>query len=222
MLTKQQIPPSIHRVLGTGREKPAELRAILADTTTYTPTLPHTVTPAPDSLLPLIAACRREDRAAQRRLYDTYSSLVWGIVRRYTEAADKAEDIHSEAFCRIFSRLSQYRFEGAFEGWIRRITVHAVADYFRKHRPAVALSEHVEDRMVCHSASALSGLSYKELLDLIQSLPATQRAVFNLAVFEQYSHREIGAMLGITENNSRWHLNDARRRLKEKLIAPNR
>jgi RNA polymerase sigma-70 factor (ECF subfamily) len=62
-------------------------------------------------------------------------------------------------------------------------------------------------------------LGYKELLQLIYQLPDTQRTVFNLFVFEQLSHKEIAENLGINENNSRWHLNDARKRLKEKISS---
>lgn len=171
----------------------------------------------------LIASCLRNDRIAQRRLYDGYAPMIFGTIRRYTEDEAVAQDIHSEAFCRIFARLGQYRFEGAFEGWMRRIAVHAVADYFRRHRPANAsLDETTHDITQSHDASALSGLSYKELLVMIHTLPTTQRMVFNLAVFDDCPHKEIAALLGITENNSRWHLNDARRRLKEKIAATNR
>jgi DNA-directed RNA polymerase specialized sigma24 family protein len=44
-----------------------------------------------------------------------------------------------------------------------------------------------------------------------------QRAVFNMYVFENFMHKEISAALNINENNCRWYLNDARRRLKEKI-----
>jgi RNA polymerase sigma-70 factor (ECF subfamily) len=67
------------------------------------------------------------------------------------------------------------------------------------------------------STDGMEQLSYKELLSLIQTLPETQRTVFNLFVFENYSHKEISEMLKLKENNCRWHLNDARSRLKEKL-----
>lgn len=195
----------------------------LADSSSHNRTRPGVQASSADGLQLLIAACLRQERSAQQRLYDQYASLIYGIVRRYTEDDGIAQDIQSEAFCRIFSRLAQYRFEGAFEGWMRRIAVHAVADYFRRHRPADApLNEATQDQPQHYAANGLSNLSYKELLAMIQQLPAMQRAVFNLAVFEQYPHRNISEMLGITENNSRWHLNDARRRLKEKIAAINR
>lgn len=168
-------------------------------------------------------ACRANDRSAQRKLYEAYASFIFGIIRRFTEDDAVAQDIQSEAFYRIFKRLEQYRFEGAFEGWMRRIAVHAVADYFRKNRPDnLQLNEAAEDIAVYHDTNGPAQLAYKELLSIIHSLPAMHRAVFNLFVFEQYPHKDIAALMGISEANSRWHLNDARRRLKEKINATNR
>jgi RNA polymerase sigma-70 factor (ECF subfamily) len=98
-----------------------------------------------------------------------------------------------------------------------------VADYFRKHRPDnVSISEATEDIAVYHDTNGPAQLVYKELLKIIHKLPQTHRAVFNLFVFEQYAHKEIAALMGISESNSRWHLNDARRRLKEQITASNR
>ena len=179
--------------------------------------------PDADALRQLIDACRRNDRTAQRNLYDAYAPFIYGVIRRFSNDDSVAQDIQSEAFYRIFKRLEQYRFEGAFEGWIRRIAVHAVADHFRKQRPdAAAISEDAEDIAVYHDPGGPGQLAYKELLNIIHQLPQTQRAVFNLFVFEQYGHKEIASLLDISENNSRWHLNDARRRLKEKITATNR
>jgi RNA polymerase sigma-70 factor (ECF subfamily) len=65
----------------------------------------------------------------------------------------------------------------------------------------------------------VENLSHKELLAIIETLPEAQRNVFNLFVFENYSHKEISKILNMQQNNCRWHLNDARRRLKEKINA---
>ncbi|MBS1628856.1 MAG: sigma-70 family RNA polymerase sigma factor [Bacteroidetes bacterium] len=194
----------------------------MAERNAYNPA--HTGVQAPfgEGLQLLIAACLRQERSAQRKLYDQYADLVYGIIRRYEWDEVIAQDIHIEAFCRVFDRLAQYRFEGAFEGWLRRIAIHSIADYFRKHGPQnEPLHEAAQDLPQHYDLNGIHNLSYKELLKMIQELPDRQRTVFNLAVFDQYPHKEIGAMLGIPENNSRWYLNDARKRLKEKLAAIN-
>lgn len=171
----------------------------------------------------LIAECKRNERVAQRKLYDTYAAFIFGIIRRYTSDSHIAQEIQSDTFYRIFTKLEQYRFEGAFEGWIRRIAVNTIADYFRRQPPQTAsLAEDTNDTAAYAEVDGLSKLAYQELLAMIHDLPFVQRTVFNLFIFEQYSHKEIAALLEITENNSRWHINDARRRLKDKINSLNR
>jgi len=144
--------------------------------------------------------------------------MIYGVIRRYVRDEHLAQDMLSEAFIRIFSRLQQYAFEGAFEGWMRRIAVHTITDHFRKHQKHIDAGRNdPEDVHTAVDSSAISQLAYKQLLQFVQELPDTQRAVFNLFVFEDYAHKDIASLIGITENNSRWHLNDARRRLKEKI-----
>lgn len=131
---------------------------------------------------------------------------------------EPAEEILNDAFYSIFTRLSQFTGTGAFEGWIYRITVNAVAYYFKrntKHKDVVYGDVAEESSGV--PGNAIQNLSYKELLYLVYSIPETQRVVFNLFVFEDFSHKEIAETLRISEGGSRWYLNDARKRLKEKI-----
>jgi RNA polymerase sigma-70 factor (ECF subfamily) len=91
-----------------------------------------------------------------------------------------------------------------------------VTDYLRKTLDKEVPREvQPDDARV--GADGVARIAHKELLAMVHELPNGQRTVFNMFVIENYSHREIGELLGITENNSRWYLNDARRRLKEKI-----
>ena len=60
-------------------------------------------------------------------------------------------------------------------------------------------------------------LGYKELMELIMTLPPGFRTVFNLYAIEGYSHKEIGDMLGISETTSRTQLSRARIWLQNKI-----
>lgn len=171
-----------------------------------------------EELRALIQDCIAQDVRAQKRLYEHYSPMLYGIIRRYSYDSSKADEILNEAFFKIFTSLEKFSFKGAFEGWMRRIVIHAVTDHFRKY--VKKDQEHlvdVEEPIVQVNSDAVGQLSYKELLKMVHELPDTQRAVFNLYVFESLSHKEIADHLDLTEGNSRWHLNDARRRLKEKI-----
>ncbi|RYZ54516.1 MAG: sigma-70 family RNA polymerase sigma factor [Sphingobacteriales bacterium] len=168
----------------------------------------------------LIRDCIAQNRSAQKNLYDQFAPFIYGIIRRYLYNQEGADEVLNDAFYKIFTNLHAYSFSGSFEGWMRRIVINTITDHYRKYvknEPAHKIDiEHTEVEI---NGDIVGKLGYKELLKLIHELPETQRAVFNLFVFEQYSHKEIAEQLGINENNSRWQLNDARRRLKEKIIS---
>lgn len=67
--------------------------------------------------------------------------------------------------------------------------------------------------------NALDKIAMKDLLGLIQLLPPMSRTVFNLFVFDGYSHKEIGKMLDMSEGTSQWHVNNARKNLQQKIVA---
>lgn len=181
-------------------------------------TTPDAAITGQDDLRSLVAECLSQNRAAQKRLYDRYAPGLFAVIRRYVDKQELAEEILNDAFYKIFTKLSLYSFEGAFEGWMRRIAVNLIADHFRKKIPDDAVYKvDVQDYHAFIGSDTIGKMAFKELLVVVHSLPDTQRTVFNLFVFENLSHKEIGGMLGITENNSRWYLNDARRRLKDKL-----
>jgi RNA polymerase sigma-70 factor (ECF subfamily) len=161
-----------------------------------------------------------ESRSAQKKLYDLYAPAAYGIIKRYLYNNDNlAQEILNDSFYKILTKLDQYNFQGAFEGWIRRIVVNTLTDHLRKHIKPDQMHKEVQPEDAYINSDSVEKLSHKELLQLVHTLPDTQRTVFNLFVFENYSHREIGSILNINETNSRWHLNDARRRLKEKLTS---
>ena len=168
----------------------------------------------------LVKDCIAQSRAAQKKLYDLYSPFAYGIIRRYMYGNDTAaQEILNDSFYKVFTKLDQYSFQGAFEGWIRRIVINTVTDHLRKNIKDDQYHREVEPEDGFVDSGSVGNLSYKELIVVVHTLPEAQLAVFNLFVFENYAHKEIANLLNITENNSRWYLNDARRRLKEKLSS---
>ena len=166
----------------------------------------------------LISDCIAQVPAAQKKLYDKYAPTAYGIIKRYLHHDDStAQEILNDSFYKILTRLNQYTFQGAFEGWIRRIVVNTVTDHLRKNIKGGFQHKEVEDHDARVNSESVEMIAHKELLDIIQSIPDAQRTVFNLYVFEDYSHKEIAQILNLTESNSRWYLNDARKRLKDKI-----
>jgi RNA polymerase sigma-70 factor (ECF subfamily) len=136
---------------------------------------------------------------------------------RYAKDKDEAEDILQEGFIKMFNNVTKYRGDGNLEGWIRRIMVHTAISRYRKLKPFVLTEDFSESNIPFNSTDNDNGLEAKDLMKMVQQLPATYRSVFSLYAIEGYSHQEIGTKLGMTELLSRTTLHRARMALKEKI-----
>jgi RNA polymerase sigma factor (sigma-70 family) len=166
----------------------------------------------------LIKGCVSRDRSAQKRLYDTYSSKMYGICYRYVRDPAEAEDILIVAFTRIFEKISQFKSEGSFEGWIRRIIVNEALTHIRRNRSMYLETDLDQVDREPDYDKLQDHLEEEDLLKMIQELPTGYRIVFNLYAIEGYSHKEIANQLGISENTSKSQLSRARTYLQKMLL----
>jgi len=174
----------------------------------------------------IIEGCASGKRSAQNALYRKYAAVMMAVCLRYAQNHDEAEDILQEAFLKIFQNIGSYRKEGSFEGWMKRIMINHALNYYRKSRKLPYLEDigsineteimEKEDQPAMHAP-----VSAEKLTALIQMLPPGYRMVFNMYVFEEYSHKEISAELNISENTSKTQLLKARRMLRKKLTELN-
>lgn len=165
----------------------------------------------------LIAACINEERWAQKELYEKHFGKMMGICLRYSNNGEDAKDILNEGFIKVFRYLNRYQVGTSLSGWIRRIMINTSIDFYRK-----AIRHRTEDLDYAVNTKStnedpVSNCSAKEILSLIQKLPPSYRAVFNLYAIEGYSHREVAEQLGISESTSRSNLVKARIKLKQML-----
>ncbi|MBT1702372.1 RNA polymerase sigma factor [Chryseosolibacter indicus] len=166
----------------------------------------------------LIKGCIKRNRNAQQQLFDLYSGKMYAVCYRYVREAMEAEDILVTAFTKIFERIDQFKGEGSFEGWIRRIIVNESLTYIRRNRAMYVETELDQaDRQVNYEQLD-DHLAEEDLLNMIQQLPSGYRVVFNMYAIDGYSHKEIAEHLGISENTSKSQLSRARTYL-QKLLA---
>jgi len=173
----------------------------------------------------LLAACRRGESAAQYQLYRKLSYNLMGVCLRYCPSRTEAEDALQNTFVKIFTRLDQYRGQGPFEAWARRIAVttslHAVEQHRLRHPAPGADLDDLADDLPAAEPSALEQLAAADVLALLETLPPGYRTVLNLYAVEGYSHQEIAELLGIAEGTSKSQLARARRLLESRLVAQN-
>lgn len=166
----------------------------------------------------LIDACKKGDRASQKILFDRLAPRMFPLCIRYVKDRSLAEDILQDGFITLFTRIDTYKADGSFEGWARRIFVTTALMYLRK-KDALKMSDELDIArgMKAETVSQMQNIGYKELMELVMTLPAGFRAVFNMYAIEGYSHKEIAQMLGITETTSRTQFSRARAWLQNKI-----
>lgn len=167
----------------------------------------------------LIRACIRQERWAQQLLYEEYYSRMMGLCLRYANDQEDALDILHEGFIKVFKHIGKYQPGTSLTSWIRRIMVNTAIDYYR--RSIRRRTEDIEQAydLSTQDADAISQCTEKEILGAIQMLSPAYRTVFNMYVIEGYSHKEISALLGISESTSRSNLVKARLKLKAILTS---
>ncbi len=168
----------------------------------------------------LIKACIREDAASQKEIYARFSGRMLGVCHRYARNGADAEDILQDAFIKVFDKIHQFKFEGSFEGWIRKIVINtALKKYSVRRYEKEVVGYEIKDRDESGmEPSAYSHLTQKEIMDLINNLPDGYRVIFNLYVIEGYQHDEIAEMLGIQPGTSRSQLVKARNMLQKQIL----
>ncbi|HTL83473.1 MAG TPA: RNA polymerase sigma factor [Bacteroidia bacterium] len=169
----------------------------------------------------ILTACARGDRRAQSRLYQQCYSFMMSICIRYTHSRDDAEDLLNRSFLKVLNNLGSKKDNVPFALWVRRITINTVIDEFRKNKKKVQFTEINDHDGETEEPDAnvvneyLEQVKVEHLQSLINKLPEASRKVFNLYAVDGFGHKEIAAMLNISEGTSKWHLNAARTRLKE-------
>lgn len=165
----------------------------------------------------LIQECLKGNRRAQEELYRHFAAKMMGICMRYSRNRDTAHDLLQEGFIKVFANLDEYTGSGSFEGWMRKIFINCALEKIRRSKifPLTYPSEEPEQE--ASFPDALEEMSAQEMLELIRRLPPGYQTIFNLFAIEGFSHKEIGAMLRITESTSRSQYARARYTLQQMI-----
>ncbi len=166
----------------------------------------------------IIDGCIRQNMNCQRMLFEQYAGKFMTVCRRYANDEMEAEDMLQEGFVRIFNNIHQFKFEGSFEGWMRRIVVNVALKSLQKKKLKFGEIKDNSADSPSIQAYAYNNLGEEEILKLINRLPDGYRIVFNLAVIEGYSHEEIARMLNIQPSTSRSQLVKARKMLQSQIL----
>lgn len=164
----------------------------------------------------LIESCLRQERTAQRLLYDRYKTAMYTLAYRITGDFDEANTVLQDTFISVFRQLNQFRSEATLGAWIKAILIRKAYQQVRKVKPFVLIENLPDDTITIDWSNEQIDTNHLE--KAILDLPQGARTVFVLAEVEGYTHQEIADILHISEGTSKSQLNYAKKRLRQMLI----
>jgi RNA polymerase sigma-70 factor (ECF subfamily) len=172
----------------------------------------------------IIKGCEVNDRRIQKMLFEMTYEKNMHIAMRYAKDKDSAQDILSDAFIKVFDKMSTFTLGRSFEGWISRVVVNTAIDSIRKSKNTYVMDSNDmsyfdgmasdDEEFEFQDAKEIAGIPTTEILAEVQNLSPMYKLVFNMYVFEEMTHKEIAEELGISDGTSKSNLSKARQNLK--------
>ncbi len=161
-----------------------------------------------------IQQCQLNNRSAQEWLYRKYFPTLLPLCKRFARDEDDTITFMNDGFMKIFKNLGKLNDSEKLVPWMKKILYHAICDHLRKEKKHMHFLpvEHHEKQV---DVTALDNLYEEDILALLEFLPKASSEVFVLYAIHGYNHREIGELKSISEGTSKWHLAEARKKLKQ-------
>ncbi|MFV0606407.1 MAG: RNA polymerase sigma factor [Niabella sp.] len=174
----------------------------------------------------LIKGCINDTMQDKEALYKAFYGYIKGVILRYVRDQHRAEELVNDSFIKIFTHIGSFKgtentidLQLSFKSWVAKIASRTAIDFLRRKNVNFQMDEINE----YNSPKALQSnpedqSSSKEILDLLDQLPQTQKTIFNLYEIEGFSHEEIAGLLAIPVNVCRVYLSRAKAKLKSLYI----
>lgn len=165
----------------------------------------------------IINQCQKGKKKAQYKLYEYCYEKFFPTCRRYIKDDERARETLNIGFLKVLNHLNEYDINKSFDAWVSRIMVTTSIDEYRKEVRHKASELGYEAENYYSYNEIEQNTNEQDILHYLDLLPPIGKQVFNLFAIEGYSHKEIGEMLGFSENTSKWHVKESRKKLKVML-----
>jgi len=166
----------------------------------------------------LIEGCQKGKAKLQKLLYERYAPKMLGVCMRYFNSKEEAQDALQDGFVKVYTKINNFRGQGSFEGWIRRIMVNTSLNLIRSNLKHQYHEDVADARIqIADFNVEFDQFNVQDIMKLIQDLPNGYRVVFNMYEIDGFSHKEIAEELNVSINTSKSQLLKARRSLRAGL-----
>lgn len=160
---------------------------------------------------------KKQDRRAQKALYELFSAKMLAVANSYTNNIHDAEDILLNAFLKCFSKIEDCKEWKSFPFWLRKIVVNDSITFVRKNRNILYSDIEIADDFPDDEID--DRLNEIDLEEIFSQIPEGYKLVFNLYVFEDKKHQEIAEILNISDGTSKSQLSKAKKWIASYLKA---
>ena len=168
----------------------------------------------------IIDGCVKKQVKSQEQFYKLFYPEMIKICFRYASDADGAASIYNNAMLRVFNNIEGYREEGKLKGWVKTIVTNCAIDFCKKKNIFKSSLHQNYSNEIVIEPEVFNNISAKEVRGVINSLPKATAIVFQLFVYEGLTHKQIAEQLNISEGTSKWHVSEAKMKLKNKFETP--
>lgn len=167
--------------------------------------------------------CIHGDLRSQELVYKMFSGRMMVVCVRYLKSREDAEDLLQEGFIKAFQQIHQFKGNGAFEGWLRRMFVNLCLDSLRKNKGVRWISTEDHEIADDHDDNPIDDNDHldftpDDVLAAMEQLTPVYRTVFNLIAFEEFTHQDVAEKLGISTGTSKSNYFKAKKNLQRILL----
>jgi RNA polymerase sigma factor (sigma-70 family) len=166
----------------------------------------------------LIKSIKDSDRKVITKLYKETYSVLMSVVVRYKKNTEEQMSLVNNSFLKIISKIDQYKVGTSFFSWAKRIAQNEVTDDFRKEKKYKELFQFEEEMgnydLNDQEPESDCEFEAEELQAMMDTLPPATKVVFNLYAIDGYKSSEIMDELDIGYETVKWHIKEARKRLR--------
>lgn len=175
----------------------------------------------------VIDLCKAGQEKGYRALYEACVPYVYTIVKSYIHDAADHKDVIQDIFAHLFVHLGGYDVDkGPFKPWLRRVAVNHCLMRLRKNDVldmVIPIDTHADHRLSTangHVGHRIDDLSREDIEALLAKMPVGYKTIFLLVAIDEYSHEEVGKMMGIAPETSRSQYFKARKWITSNIMNP--
>ena len=155
---------------------------------------------------------------SNEEIYTKYKDKVLGYIRNHVNSPEDAEDLCSDVFVKIFSKIDTFdETKASLSTWIYAMTSNTVIDFYRTNHIHSEIPEDLAEDKSLIEDEVLNGESLEELAKALRALPQEQMDIIVLRYYKGYTLQEVAEKMNLSYGVTKLRHREALGRLKDLL-----